>query len=77
MRKQAEDFPAFFTWESFAANSSLLRSLPSGVNTHSQAPLGTAAKMASASLESPAAISAGEGFSGRRYSGSSRSLKRQ
>ena len=74
MRKQALDFPEFFTEASFSAKPSLLKSFPSGVNTQNQAPLGILLKISSASFSSPAVISAGEGFSGRRTSGSSRRL---
>ena len=71
----AADFPLPLTAASRPASSSEERSRPSGVNTHSHAPFGTCSWMAAASRESPCAISAGEGFSGSRDSGSSTSLK--
>ena len=77
MRKQALPLPEFFTSRSFSAKASLDRSLPSGVKTHSQAPFGIRARMASASFSSPWAISEEEGFSGSLASGSSRRVNRQ
>ena len=77
MREQALLFPEFFTVFMVFANSSLERSFPSGVNTQNQPPLGTLERIRSASFSSPAEISAGEGFSGRRLSGNSRRLNLQ
>ena len=71
IRKQAEDLPLIFTSESLAAKASLESSLPSGVKTQNQAPLGILEKIRSASFSNPAEISAGEGSSGSRTSGSS------
>ena len=71
MRKQAQLLPEFFTFFRVSAKPSLESVFPSGVNTQNQAPLGIFARMVSASFSRPAAISAGEGFSGSRTSGSS------
>lgn len=77
MRKHAADFPDSLTSASFPANSGELRGLPSGVRTQNQAPLGILVRISAASLRSAAAISAGDGSSGSRASGSSRSWNRQ
>ena len=77
MRKQALDLPLSFTSPSFAAKPSLESSFPSGVKTQNQAPLGILLKISSASFSRPALNYAGEGYSGRRTSGSSSRLKRQ
>ena len=72
IKKQALDLPDSLTCFIFSANSSLERVFPSGVKMHSQAPLGIFAKICSASFYNPAAISAGVGSSGNRYSGRSK-----
>ena len=77
MRKQALDLPELFTFFKVCAKSSLLSSFPSGVNTQNHAPLGIFARIKSASFSSPPEISAGEGSSGSRLSGSSSRVKRQ
>ena len=77
MRKQAALLPSFFTDRSLSAKASEDSSVPSGVSTQNHAPLGTAAKIRSASAASPAAISDGLGSSGRRLSGSSTSRNLQ
>ena len=77
MRKQALDLPEFFTEASFDAKPSLESSLPSGVNTQNQAPLGILLKIRSASFSSPAEISAGEGSSGSLTSGNSSNVNLQ
>ena len=77
MRNTALLLPESFTSFSFRAKSSLESSLPSGVKTQNQLAFVTRGRMASASFSSPAAISAGLGFSGRRLSGSSSRVKRQ
>ena len=77
MRKQALLLPEFFTVFKVFAKSSLDNSFPSGVKAQNQAPLGSLEKIKSASFSSPAEISAGEGFSGSRASGSSRRVNLQ
>ena len=77
MRKQALLLPDSFTSFNLSAKLSEERIFPSGVKTQNQAPLGILEKISSASFSSPAAISAGEGASGSRTSGSSSRVKRQ
>ena len=77
MRKQALLLPESFTEAILSAKASLLSSFPSGVKTQNQAPLGMRARMSSASFSSPMVISAWLGFSGSRYSGSSKRVNRQ
>ena len=72
IKKQALLFPPNFTSFSFWAKSSLERFFPSGVKIQNQVFFGSLERMSSASLSSPAAISAGEGFSGKRCSGNSK-----
>ena len=77
MRKQALLLPESLTDASFSAKTSLLITFPSGVKTQNHAPFGMRERIFSASFSSHAAISAGLGFSGSRYSGSSRRVNRQ
>ena len=72
MRKQILFLPESFTDLILSASSSEESILPSGVSVQNHAPLGIFVKIKSASFSRPAAISAGEGFSGSRDSGSSR-----
>ncbi len=77
IRKQALERPPPFACRSVSASCSEDRSLPSRVSTQKKQPLGSFARMRSASFCRPWAICVPLGLSGRRHSGSSMSSKSQ